>query len=214
MFSRRGAPKRRPMGFVPPCIPTLSPKPPAGPQWIHEIKHDGYRLIVNRRSGRIRLFTRDGYDWTDRYPLIVAAAEALRVDATIDGEVVVCDDTGVANFELLHSRENDRKAMLYAFDLLDLNGRDQRTLPLENRKARLEGLIRGSPAGIQYNDHLDSDGAEVFSHACKLGFEGIVSKDRTRPYRSGLIKHWLKIKNPGAPGALRFQERDDAPAQP
>jgi bifunctional non-homologous end joining protein LigD len=177
----RPAPKRRPVGFVDPCIPTLSPKPPIGPRWIHEIKHDGYRLFVCRREGRVRLFTRRGYDWSDRYPLIQAAAKSLRVDATIDGEAVVCDDTGVANFELMHSREEDRRAILYAFDLLDLNGRDQRTLPLENRKARLEGLLRGIQTGIQYNDHLDGDGAEVFAHACKLGLEGIVSKDRTRP---------------------------------
>lgn len=82
----------------------------------------------------------------------------------------------------------------------------------ENRKARLERLIRGFPTGIQYNEHLDSHGAEVFAHACKLGCESIVSKDRTRPYRSGPSKTWLEIKNPDAPGVLRSQEPGDAPA--
>jgi bifunctional non-homologous end joining protein LigD len=108
--------------------------------------------------------------------------------------VVVCDDTGVADFEMLHNRGHEQRAILYAFDLLDLDGQDQRALSLENRKARLDGLLRGVPAGIQYCDHLDSDGAEVFEHACKLGCEGIVSKDRTRPYRSGPSKTWLKIE--------------------
>jgi bifunctional non-homologous end joining protein LigD len=211
MFSR-AAPKRRPLGFVERCIPTLAAKPPVGPQWIHEIKHDGYRLLVSGRGGRARLFTRRGYDWTRRYPLIVAAAEALPTDATIDGEVVVCDDTGVANFELLHSSQYDHRAILYAFDLLDLNGRDQRMLPLENRKERLGGLLSGVPAGIQYNEHLEGEGAEVFAHACKLGLEGIVSKRRDAPYRGGRSKAWLKVKNPDAPGVLRFQEPDDASA--
>ena len=90
MFLRTVAPTRRPVGFVEPCIPTTARKPPVGPQWIHEIKHDGYRLIVCRRGDRVRLFTRRGYDCTERYPLIVAAAAALPADAIIDGEVVVC----------------------------------------------------------------------------------------------------------------------------
>jgi bifunctional non-homologous end joining protein LigD len=209
MFSRaRTVPKRRPVGFVDPCVPTISPKPPTGPNWLHEVKHDGYRLIVCRRGDRVRLFTRRGYDWSDRYPLVVAAAGALTVDATIDGEVVVSDDTGIADFEMLHSRDHDQRAILYAFDLLDLDGQDQRALSLENRKARLDGLLRGVPSGIQYCDHLDGDGETVFAHVCKLGCEGIVSKDRTRPYRSGPSKTWLKIKNPQAPGVLRFKEQE------
>ena len=206
MEGRTQAPKRRPVGFVEPCFPTLAAKPPVGPQWIHEIKHDGYRLIVCRRGGRVRLFTRRGYDWTDRFPLIRQTAEALTVDATIDGEAVVCNSAGVGDFELMHSREHDRRAILYAFDLLELDGHDQRALALEERKARLAGLLRRVPEGIQYNDHLDGDGAEVFEHACELGLEGIVSKDRKRPYRSGVAKHWLKIKNPKAQGTLRFKE--------
>jgi ATP-dependent DNA ligase len=108
------------VGFIEPCIPTRANKVPVGPQWIHEIKHDGYRLIVCRRGVRVRLFTRRGYDWSDRYPLVVAAAAALGADATIDGEVVVCD--GVADFDRLHGREDDGRAFLWAFDLLELDG--------------------------------------------------------------------------------------------
>jgi bifunctional non-homologous end joining protein LigD len=171
-----------------PCIPTIAQSPPTGPQWIQEIKRDGHQLIVCKRGARVRLFTRRGYDWTEHYPPIRAAAEALTIDATIDGEAVVCAGTGVADFELLHSRENDRRAILCAFDLLVLAGHNQRTLALESRKARLLELLRGVPAGIQYNDHLAGDGTEIFAHACRLGCEGVVSKDRTCPYQLGPSK--------------------------
>ncbi len=206
MYRRSAAPSRRPVGFIEPQIPTRADKVPVGPQWIHEIKHDGYRLIVRRRGERIRLFTRRGYDWSERYPLIATAAAELPADATIDGEAVVCDGAGVADFERLHSREHDRLAILYAFDLLELDGEDLRPKPLEERKNGLRRLLRRVKAGIHFNDHFQGDGAKTFEHACRLGLEGIVSKDRTRPYRSGPSKTWLKIKNPDAPGVHRFEE--------
>jgi ATP-dependent DNA ligase len=164
---------------------------------------------VGRARAKVRLFTRRGYDWTNRYPLIVASAEALTRDFTIDGEVVVCDDAGIANFERLQGRAHDRHAFLYAFDLFELDGEDWRPRPLEARKDRLAKLIANAPAGLQFNEHIEGDGDQVFAHACKLGLEGIVSKDRTRPYRSGQSKTWLKIKNPQAPGVLRFEDRDE-----
>jgi bifunctional non-homologous end joining protein LigD len=145
MFWRTAAPTRA-VGFIEPCIPTVAHKPPAGPQWIHEIKHDGFRPIVCRRDGRVRLFTRRGYDWSERYPLIVAAADALTQDATIDGEVVVCDDAGIANFERLQGWAHDRHAFLYAFDLLELDGEDWRPRPLEARKGSV-GKAHGQRAG-------------------------------------------------------------------
>jgi bifunctional non-homologous end joining protein LigD len=112
-----GRPAKGP-GTIEPCIPTRASKPPVGPQWIHEIKHDGYRLIARKQGDRVRLFTRRGYDWADRYPLIRKAVEALRTaSATIDGEAVCCDEAGIAIFERLHSRAHDREAFLYAFDL-------------------------------------------------------------------------------------------------
>jgi bifunctional non-homologous end joining protein LigD len=207
MLWRTCRPPKRP-GTIEPCIPTRASKPPVGPQWIHEIKHDGYRLIARKRDDRVHLFTRRGYDWTDRYPLIRAAVAALRTSsATIDGEAVCCDDAGVAVFEKLHSRAHDGEAFLYAFDLLELDGEDWRPRPLEERKARLAKLIAKAPAGIQYSEHLDGDGAAIFAHACKLGCEGIVSKHREHPYRSGPSKVWLKIKNPAAPGVTRFEDR-------
>jgi bifunctional non-homologous end joining protein LigD len=127
MLWRSSAPKRQPPGFIERCIPTRAAKPPVGPQWIHEIKHDGYRLIARKQDDRVRLFTRRGYDWTDRYPLIHKAVAALpAASAVIDGEAVCCDDAGVAVFDKLHSRAYDDQASFYAFDLLELDGEDWR----------------------------------------------------------------------------------------
>jgi ATP-dependent DNA ligase len=199
-------PVKRP-GIIEPCIPTAVSKPPVGPQWIHEIKHDGYRLIVRKREGRVRLFTRRGYDWSERYPRISAALAALgTASATIDGEAVFCAGAGVAVFDKLHSRAYDDQVILYSFDLLELDGEDWRPRPLEERKAKLEQLLAKAPAGIHFNEHMAGDGAAIFAHACKLGAEGIVSKHRERAYRPGPSKTWLKIKNPMAPGVLRFKD--------
>jgi bifunctional non-homologous end joining protein LigD len=203
---RTKLPAKRP-GRVEPCIPTRALKPPVGPKWIHEIKHDGYRLIARKRDGRVRLITRNGFDWTERHPLIVKAVAGLRTaSATIDGEAVWYDGDGLAIFEKLHSRAHDGEVLLYAFDLLELDGQDWRPRTLEERKAKLAKLLAKAPAGIRYSEHLEGDGAAIFALACGLGAEGIVSKHREHPYRSGPSKAWLKTKNPAAPGVLRFVE--------
>jgi hypothetical protein len=110
--------------------------------------------------------------------------------------------------ERLHSRVHDAQVFLYAFDLLELDGEDWRPRPLAERKARLSKLIAKAPAGLRYNEHLEGDGATIFAHACKLGLEGVVSKHREHPYRSGRSKAWLKVKNPAAPGVLRFKNHE------
>jgi len=196
-------------GFVPPCIPTRASKPPAGPDWVHEIKHDGYRLIVRRDGDTVRLFTRRGYNWTNRYPPIARAAAKLRARSfTLDGEATVCGPDGVAVFDALHRRGTVIEAMLYAFDLLELDGADLRALPLGERKARLAKLLARKPiaVAIVFNEHTDEDGAIVFRHACKLGLEGIVSKRLTAPYRSGPSRDWIKVKNPDSPAMIRHRE--------
>jgi bifunctional non-homologous end joining protein LigD len=131
---------------------------------------------------------------------------SLRPSALVlDGEAVCCDFDGVADFERLHSRAHNDRVFLYAFDLLELGGIDFRPDLLEARKGRLQHLLeRVTDQGIQFNEHLDGDGATIFEHACKLGFEGIVSKHRNHPYRSGPSRSWIKVKNPDAPGVLRF----------
>jgi bifunctional non-homologous end joining protein LigD len=191
-------------GFIDPCIPTLAAKPPSGPGWIHEIKHDGYRLIVRRKGKAVRLFTRRGYDWTERYPAIAKAAAQLRAKSfTLDGGAVVSGADGVAAFDALHRRHKATDAMLYAFDVLELNGKDLRALPLGDRKAKLARLLARALAGIVFNEHTDEEGATVFRHACKLGLEGIVSKRLTAPYRSGPSRDWIKVKNPESPAMRR-----------
>jgi bifunctional non-homologous end joining protein LigD len=167
------APLIRADGFVAPCIPTLAHEPPSGPDWVHEIKQDGYRLIVRRDGKAVRLFTRRGFDWTDRYPAIAAVAAKLRARSfTLDGEAAVSGADGVAVFEALHRRRAAPDAVLHAFDLLELNGKDLRMLPLGARKAKLAKLLAGSTAGFVYNEHTDEDGATVFEHACRFGLEG------------------------------------------
>jgi len=185
-------------------------KPPSGPEWLHEIKHDGYRMQLVKTGDRIRLFTRRGGDWTGRYPRVVHAAEKIRAKSfAVDGELVVADERGVASFELLHSCNCDAGAMIWAFDLLSLDGEDLRGLPLVERKARLAKLLKQfRQQGIACAEHIGGDGAAAFRSACAMGLEGIVSKRRDSVYRSGPTRSWLKTKNPNAPGVTRFQDRE------
>jgi bifunctional non-homologous end joining protein LigD len=125
--------------------------------------------------------------------------------------VVLCPKTGLSLFDELHSGRRDRDVILYAFDLLELNGKDQRALPLEERKARLTDLLAPGVGGIELSEHIEADGATVFRHACKLGCEGIVSKRRASPYCSGWTKTWIKVKNPASPAMTRVWERDAPP---
>jgi bifunctional non-homologous end joining protein LigD len=132
-----------------PCIPTRSTKVPTGKDWLHEIKHDGYRLIVQRGGKRVRLFTRNGYDWTARYPLIVKAALRNRSSSfVIDGEAVLLGVDGISDFNGLHSRRHDDEVQVYAFDVLALDGEDLRKLPLTMRKTNLARLLARRPDGI------------------------------------------------------------------
>src|SRR5262245_32851072 len=173
-------------GFIAPCIPTRSTQVPEGPDWIHVIKHDGYRILVRRNGARVRLFTRNGYDWSDRYPLIVEAVGRLRVrSVALDGEAVIWGENGAADFDQLHARGCDELVIMVAFDLLEVDGDDLRHEPLERRKARLRKLLARASDEIRFNEHLEVDGAAVFEHACRLGLEGIVSKRWDFPYRSG-----------------------------
>jgi bifunctional non-homologous end joining protein LigD len=176
-----------------------------GPDWVHEIKHDGYRLIVRREGTAVRLFTRNGYDWTERYPAIAAAAsKPLAKSFTLDGEAVVCGADGVAVFDALHRRGRVGEAILQAFDLLELNGEDFRPLSLGERKKRLARLLaRVTPALC---DHTDATGELVFRQACTMGLEGIVSKRLAAPYRSGASGDWIRVKNPDSPAMVRHRE--------
>jgi bifunctional non-homologous end joining protein LigD len=187
-----------------PCLPRWANTPPTGHGWVHEIKHDGFRIMARRDGDRVRLFTRNGYDFTARYPKILAAVESLSVEnCLIDGEAVVVDEHGLSVFEILRYRLRDHAAVLCAFDLIELDGEDLRRRPLEHRKAKLSDLLRGVGDGIAFNRHFAGDGGIIFRHACALGCEGIVSKRLGSHYRSGRVDHWLKIKNPAAPAVSK-----------
>jgi bifunctional non-homologous end joining protein LigD len=206
MLSLRRTP---PTGFIEPCLPSPADRPPIGPGWVHEIKHDGFRMMVRRDAAGVRLLTRNGHDWSGRFPLIAEAAGALQVRSfLLDGEAVACDQDGMPSFDRLRYRRQDGAVFLCAFDLLELNGQDLRREPLEIRKRQLATLLRAARVGLQVNEHIDHPGDVVFRRACKMGLEGIVSKRLGSPYRSGRSRDWLKMKNPAAPAVKREAEED------
>jgi len=179
------------------CLPTAGQAVPAGPEWFHEIKFDGYRLRVEREGGRVRLITRGGYDWTKRFPWIAEAAlKNRRSQFVIDGEAVILGTNGVSDFNALHSRKQNHEVQLCAFDVLAMDGEDLRELPLSMRKTNLERLLRGRPDGIFVNPFESGEiGPHLFRAACDMGLEGLVSKRADRPYRGGRSPHWIKVKN-------------------
>jgi len=134
--------RRTPSAFIPPCLPSPAERPPSGTGWIHEIKHDGFRMMVRRDAAGVRLLTRNGIDWSDRFPLIAEAAGALVARSfLIDGEAVACDGDGLPIFDKLRYRRADKTVFLYAFDLIELNGQDLRREPIEVRKATLASVL-------------------------------------------------------------------------
>jgi bifunctional non-homologous end joining protein LigD len=198
-----------PAGFIAPCLPTKADKLPSGSEWLHEIKHDGFRVIARKHGQRVKLYSRPGNDLTYRFPLIVETLARLRLrSCIIDGEAVACDDNGVTSFNRVRYRHHDESIFLYAFDLIGLNGDDLRRNPLEARKITLEIILAKADAGIRFNEHMEGEGETVFRHASKLGLEGIVSKRKDSAYRSGRSRHWIKSKNPAAPAVKREAEED------
>jgi bifunctional non-homologous end joining protein LigD len=192
----------------PPCIPTADKQVPAGADWIHEIKHDGYRLIVQREGDRVRLFTRNGHDWTERYPMIVEAALRNRTRSfVIDGEAVLLGVDGITDFNGLHSRRHNEEVQLYAFDCLVIEGDDLRRLPLHLRKTNLARLLARRPEGIFISDFEQGEiGPDLFRKACEFGLEGLVSKRRDSAYRAGRSPNWVKVKNRKHPALDRVKE--------
>jgi bifunctional non-homologous end joining protein LigD len=195
------------LGIVEPCLPSPAKVPPSGPGWLHEIKHDGFRIMARRDGAGVRLITRAGNDFSSRFPFIAMAIGKLPVrSCLIDGEAIVCDENGLAVFDLTRRHGALAGAVLCAFDLLELDGQDLRREPIEKRKQLLAKLLRGSNLSVVLNGHFEEDGAIVFGEACKLGCEGIVSKRLGSPYRSGRSPHWVKVKNPKAPAVTREVE--------
>jgi bifunctional non-homologous end joining protein LigD len=192
--SRRGVPLPR---FIPPQLSLPVDKPPSGPQWLHEIKLDGFRMSARVDNGRVQLLTRTGLDWTAKYPGATAALANLNVKtAYIDGELCGVDEAGLPSFAHTQAATDGERGVhlvYYAFDLLHLSDWDVSSLPLIERKALLEPLVAGKP-GLQFNGHETGDGELILRHAGKLGFEGVVSKTIDAPYAPGNRGLWRKAK--------------------
>ena len=186
------------LGFIEPQLASPVDEPPEGKHWIHEIKHDGYRCQVLLQLGQARVFTRNGYDWSERYPSIVRAAGKLPcLSAIIDGEAIVQDRNGASDFDALSSamRWRPDSVILYAFDLMHLNGRDLRRQPLLERRALLKAILgRDEESRIQFSEEFGGDGDALFNACAHHGLEGLVSKHVLAPYSSGRSKTWLKTK--------------------
>jgi bifunctional non-homologous end joining protein LigD len=197
------------LGIIEPCLPSPAKAPPSGPGWLHQIKHDGFRILARRDSAGVRLITRNGNDFTSRFPLAVDGVTRLPAHSfLLDGEAIVTNERGLAVFELIRRHRHGVDAVLIAFDLIELEGEDLRRAPIEQRKRKLAKLVRGPHPGIVLNEVFEGDGDILFAHACKLGCEGIVSKRLGSPYRSGRSPHWVKVKNPNAPAVKREAEED------
>ena len=180
-----------PPSHVIPAQPVMALRPPSGADWVHEIKHDGYRLIVRRDGPTVRLLRLDREAAGDR-------GGCGAHQGQIDGEAVVLGPDGLSKFEELRRREAAQTAILYAFDLIEHDGEDLRDRRFLDRKAALARLLRDTDAGILLNEHVAEDGPTVFAHACRLGAEGIVSKRVDGTYRSGPCSAWIKVRNPAS----------------
>jgi bifunctional non-homologous end joining protein LigD len=195
-----GAKKKILPPFVEPSLASLSDKAPSGPKWVHEIKHDGYRLQARIDGAKIKLLTRKSLDWTERFDRIAKVLAELHLgSALIDGEAVVEDQSGFSSFSNLQIalKENRQDKMRYhAFDLIYLDGYDLTQVPLIERKALLQAALSGLPANsqVRYSEHLAIDGPTMLEHSCRLGLEGIISKRTDSPYTSGRGDAWLKSK--------------------
>lgn len=189
------------LDFVEPQLATLEKEAPAGEDWLHEVKFDGYRIQAQIAGGDVRLLTRAGLDWTEKFdgPVTVALAGLKCRDAIIDGEIVVLADSGVSSFPLLQADLSARRAdrfIYYAFDLMRLDGEDLRRDPLVERKQALAELLgeQSENSALRFSDHFHEPGKVMLQHVCRMGLEGVVSKRADAPYRSGRGLSWIKSK--------------------
>lgn len=187
---------------IEPCLALLKQKPPHGPDWSYEIKWDGYRAAIHIEPSGVRILTRNGHDWTKRFPSVEQAATRLGVgSAILDGEIVVFDEQGRSDFNLLQQslggprgRLSASSAALVAFDLLYLDGNDLSNSELRVRRHLLEGLIPKDDPSIRFSEEFEGDPDEFFRVAGEHGLEGIIAKNVKSVYRSGRLGDWLKIK--------------------
>ncbi|MBC7977524.1 MAG: DNA ligase D, partial [Myxococcales bacterium] len=177
-------------------LATLVDQAPEGPEWLHEQKFDGYRILAELDHGKVRLLSRRFKDWTPELPDVVAAVARIpATHALIDGEVAAVLPDGRTSFQALQNEKAGAHIAYFVFDLLALDGEDLKPLPLETRKARLAALVEATPPGvIRYSDHVAGSGRAFFALACRTGLEGIISKRRDKPYLPGRGPTWQKTK--------------------
>jgi bifunctional non-homologous end joining protein LigD len=183
-----------------PQLATAVDEPPQGADWLHEIKFDGYRLLLFKSGEQVRIMTRNGHDWTNRLPALAADVARLKPHTVVlDGELVAQREDGVSSFALLQQALGDRKTgnlVVFVFDILQLDDWDLRPCRLEDRKSVLEGLSDWE-GGLRYSDHHRGQGSAMRRQACQMGLEGIIAKQADAPYRAGRGKSWLKLKCQG-----------------
>jgi bifunctional non-homologous end joining protein LigD len=195
----RELPKEKQPEFVPPQLALSALTPPTGEGWLHELKLDGYRMQARKDGTGVQMLTRKGLDWTDRVRSVANEVAKLAVEkVTLDGEVVVLAENGTTNFaDLQASFQNGAKNMLtyFCFDLLHMDGRNPRKLPLKERKQMLGDVLDGIDGEhLRMSEHLEANGEELFRKACELHAEGIISKRASGSYLSGRGGDWLKLK--------------------
>lgn len=187
---------------IEPALALLSDKVPTGPEWQYEVKWDGYRLAIHVELMGVRIITRGGHNWTDRFAGIAAAARDFSPRTMIlDGEAVVLDEQGRSDFSALQKalggrggKRNAVDAVFYAFDLLYLDGHDLTRMGQMERREMLRDLLEDREGAIKFSESIDADGERLLASACELGLEGIIAKHEDRPYRSGRTGDWVKIK--------------------
>lgn len=186
--------------FVSPQLATLVEKPPEGDHWFHELKFDGYRMLCHLNNGKVTFWSRNGKDWTSKFPNIGKAIKGLSVETAIfDGEVVAVDKTGRASFQKLQQsigRTGDANFTFHLFDLIYVEGFSLTKMTLKGRKEILAQIIEtaGEKSPLRFSDHVEGNGEQFFNEACKFGIEGVVSKLADSPYESTRTRSWLKSK--------------------
>lgn len=195
--------------FIPPQLATLVREAPPGDEWLHELKFDGYRMLCHWNRGKARFWSRNGKDWTDKFPNLSAALKVFpATTAILDGEVVIVDKEGRSSFQGLQQamgkggKGGSGKVPAFVFEIFDLiylDGYSLAQTPLRIRKAQLEqlfasGKFKGATSPLRYSDHVEGNGAQFFKQACEYGIEGIVSKLADSPYESTRNRNWVKTK--------------------
>jgi DNA ligase D-like protein (predicted ligase) len=184
--------------WIKPQLTKLVDEPPEGPEWLHEIKFDGYRMHARLDRGAVRLLTRTGLDWTHKYPAIAAPVASLPArEAYLDGELCGIRPDGTTSFSLIQNASdtgNGDALVFFLFDILHLDGETIGPRPLTERKERLRELLSDASAPLQFSDHQVGHGRAFYDHACALKLEGIVSKRADSPYAPGNRGLWLKVK--------------------